>query len=101
MAQVMEPEAGQAGCFPQRPSGDLPFLPWVRRVVLVVLIRAPEVMLSVRMSEFVCPFEHPRDGIARRAVQRDPTLARFVLAVPDVQHSLTDGALDVPRLIKI
>jgi hypothetical protein len=56
VAQVMEPEAGQAGCFPQRPPGDIPFLPWLRRVVLVVLIRAPEVMLSVRMSEFVCAF---------------------------------------------
>ena len=50
------------------------------------------------MSEFVCAFEHPRDGIARRAVQRDPALARFVLAVPDIQRALTDGALDVPRL---
>ena len=108
----MEPEAGQAGCFPQRPPGAVPFLLRLRRVVVVVLIRAPEVMLSDRVSEFVCAFEYPRDGIAapRRSAGSDACSFRFLLcptySTPLPMSPLTSHALsrstflasDVPHL---
>jgi hypothetical protein len=69
--------------------------------VVVVLAGAPQIMLRLRVPEFVRALKHPRDGVAGRAIQRDLTLARLVLAVPDVEHALTCGALDVPHLLQV
>lgn len=68
VAQVVEPEAGQAGRVPQRPSSADPLLRRLGRVVVVVLARASEIMLRARVPEFVRAREHPRDGVAGRAV---------------------------------
>ena len=96
---VVEPEAGKAGRVPQRPPGGRSLLRRLGRVVMVVLARAPDVMHRLRVAEFVRAVEHLRDGLSRRAAQRDLTLARLVLVVPDVKHALTRGAFDVSHLV--
>ena len=60
----MEPEAAQAGRVPQRTPGAVPLCRRIGRVLVVVLARAPEIMLRVRVRKFVRALEHPRDGIA-------------------------------------
>lgn len=62
VAHVVEPEAGQAGRVPQRPPGAIPLLCRLGRVVVVVLARAPKIMLRVGVAEFVRAFEHPWRG---------------------------------------
>ena len=53
VAQVVEPEAGQMGRVPQRSPNAVPLLRRLRRVVVVVLARAPEIVLWVRVGEVV------------------------------------------------
>jgi hypothetical protein len=99
MAQVVEPEAAQAGRVSQRPPGTVPLFRRLGRVAVVVLARGPAIMLRVRVREFVRALEHPGEGVAGRAVQRDSPFARLVLAVTDVEHALARRALDVPHLL--
>lgn len=75
-------QSHEAGRSPQPPPGAVPLLRRFGGVVVVVLAGAPEIMLRVRVREFVRALDHPRDGVASRAVQRDLTLARLVRAVP-------------------
>jgi len=69
------------------------------RAVVVVLARAPDAMHRLRVTEFVRAVEHLRDG-SRRAVQRDLTLARLVLAGPDVNHAPYPWRFDAPHLVR-
>src|SRR5262249_7823775 len=66
-----------------------------------MLIRAPDVVIGVGMSEGISASQHALNGLFRRLVQGDRPLARLVLAARDVQHAFAGRALDVPDLFEI
>src|SRR5690349_13846065 len=64
----------------------------LRRVELVVLARAPQVVMRLHVAKVVGSFQHPLDRISGCLVERDGPLARLVLAVADVEHALARRA---------
>src|SRR5437899_12900629 len=63
MPQVMEPEALQARGVAQRAPRGVPLAGRLCRVKLVMLARAPEVVLRTCVSKFVRPLEHRLYGM--------------------------------------
>src|SRR4051812_29620674 len=97
----MKPEASKAGGPSKCSPGGVPLFGRFGRIELVVLTRAPHVVIGVRVSKSVGAPQHALNGLFRWPVQRDWPLARFVLATRDVQHALASRALDVPHLFEI
>src|SRR5205814_5578727 len=67
------------------------------RVRLVVSPLAAASVLGPKLGAFA-PFQHARKRLPRCLVQRNRPLARLVLAVSDVEHTLAAGANDIPHL---
>src|SRR5439155_21129342 len=83
--------------------GAIPPLRWLRRVELVVLAGAPEVVRRVRVAKVVGALQHPLDRAAGFGVQRNEPLAGLVLTVAHVDHSAAgDSAIrDIPDLLEV
>ena len=80
--QVVESQARQASRIAQRAPGRVPLARRLRRIELVMLARAPEVVLRFRVAELVGALRSSRLTASKRVVvQRDHSLARLVLAL--------------------
>ena len=61
--QVVKSEAGQPGRIPQRAPGRVPLARRLRRIELVMLARAPQIVFRIGVAEIVGAFQHPLDRV--------------------------------------
>src|SRR5262245_18515925 len=68
VSEGVEPEACQASGVPQRAPGSVPLAPWLRRLKLVMLVRAPNVVTRIFVTKIVSALQHALKGLPRRLI---------------------------------